>query len=188
MRRVELAHLGDRGDEVVEVAPVVAVVRPEAGQVDVADEGDAVGLDDERRLCPRVWPGRCSTRTVTPPRSNTSPSAKPVAPGMSPMWKSSPSSSPKRPGVLGRQAVDRQQPVERAHAVHVVERGRGRASPPVAPRPAMWSSCAWLTSTRSTPGTPPRACTVSDGSIRIAPSVPRTSVLLPSGYLPRRHR
>ena len=131
-----------------------------------------------------MWPGRCSTRTVAPPRSNTSPSAKPVAWGTSPMWKLARSSSPKRDGVGGRQAVDRQQPVQRPDAVDVVVVGVDVTRAPVAPRPAMWSSWAWLISTRSTPGTPPRACTVSDGSIRIAPSEPRTSVLLPSGYLP----
>jgi hypothetical protein len=43
--------------EVVERGPGVAVVRPESGQVHVAGEEDAVGLDEEGTVPPRVSRG-----------------------------------------------------------------------------------------------------------------------------------
>jgi hypothetical protein len=49
----------------------------------------------------------------------------------------------------------------------------------------MWSSWLWLLITASTrTGTPPRATTVTDGSISTASPAPRTRRVLPDGYAP----
>ena len=50
------------------------------------------------------------------------------------------------------------------------------------PLPAMWSSWLWLLITASTgTGAPPRATTVTDGSITTVSPAPRTRSVLPDG-------
>jgi hypothetical protein len=51
---VQVANGGDAGSELGEITPVIAVVRPETGQIDVADEGDTVWFDQERTVAASV--------------------------------------------------------------------------------------------------------------------------------------
>ena len=175
---VLVADLRQARLEVLEVAPHVAVVRAEAGEVDVGEE-EHLAVDTEAAVAAGVagevhgLDGRAAEIEDVAVAEAGGIGARRVVEHLD--------------DVLGERDGRVGSPYTAINPSRLWTPGRSswctctRASAN-RPLPAMWSSWLWLLTTASTAaGAPPRATTLTDGSMMRVSARPRTSSELPDG-------